>query len=233
MNDKMEKIRNFVENMFLGLPDTQEVRDAKAHLVEGMSDRYEELLAQGKDPDAAFGIAVGEFGSMEELRRELGNTFAAPAEAAVPQPQPFPDEAARQEYETFRRRYPLAIATGVALCILAMAVWMFLDRWMDGDVPFGMHHVAFLSIVAVAVCIFVYFGLKSQQYEQAFSLEGGQRHGRKRDDNPIHGAIMLGATCIYLFLGFFMDLWHPGWIVFPAGAALCLVAEAVWPGNKE
>ena len=46
----MEKIRSFVENMFLGLPDTQEVRDAKARLLEGMSDRYEELLAQGKDP---------------------------------------------------------------------------------------------------------------------------------------------------------------------------------------
>ena len=42
----MEKIRSFVENMFLGLPDTQEVRDAKARLLEGMSDRYEELLAQ-------------------------------------------------------------------------------------------------------------------------------------------------------------------------------------------
>ena len=75
----MEKIRSFVENMFLGLPDTQEVRDAKARLLEGMSDRYEELLAQGKDPDAAFGISVAEFGSMEELRRELGGGTPAAA----------------------------------------------------------------------------------------------------------------------------------------------------------
>lgn len=88
----MEKIRSFVENMFLGLPDTQEVRDAKARLLEGMSDRYEELLAQGKDPDAAFGISVAEFGSMEELRRELGGGTPA----AAPQPQPCLDEAARR-----------------------------------------------------------------------------------------------------------------------------------------
>lgn len=227
MNDKMEKIRNFVENMFLGLPDTQEVRDAKAHLVEGMSDRYEELLAQGKDPDAAFGIAVGEFGSMEELRRELGNSFAAPAEAAVP--QPFLDEAARQEYETFRRRYPIAIAAGVALCILALAASMLLDQWIGGDI----RHVAFLTIIAMAICVFIYFGIKKEQYDRAFGAGDPSRRERRGGDDPVSGAIMLGATCIYLFLGFTRDLWHPGWIVFPAGAALCLLVKTIWPGNKE
>lgn len=146
----MEKIRSFVENMFLGLPDTQEVRDAKARLLEGMSDRYEELLAQGKDPDAAFGISVAEFGSMEELRRELGGG----APAAAPQPQPCLDEAARREYETFQRQYPIAIAAGVALCILAIAVSMFLDRWM-GEMGGNVPHVAFLTIIAMSVCIFI------------------------------------------------------------------------------
>ena len=63
----MEKIRNFVENMFLSLPDTPEVREAKAHILEGMTDRYEALLAQGKNGDEAFGVVAGEFGSMEEL----------------------------------------------------------------------------------------------------------------------------------------------------------------------
>ena len=82
----MEKIRSFVENMFLGLPDTQEVRDAKARLLEGMSDRYEELLAQGKDPDAAFGISVAEFGSMEELRRELAGGSTRHSSVSIPSP---------------------------------------------------------------------------------------------------------------------------------------------------
>lgn len=221
----MEKIRNFVENMFLGLPDTQEVRDAKAHLLEGMADRYEELLAQGKDPDAAFGIAVGEFGSMEELRRELGGSFAAPAEAAAFQPQPFLDEAARREYEAFRRQYPLAIAAGVALCILAVSLGRLTEKS-------GIGPVLFFAIIAAAVCIFVYFGIKKGQYDRAL-YAGGAGPRRRRDEDPIEGAIMLGATCLYLFLGFTMDLWHPGWIVFPAGGALCLLVKTIWPGNKE
>ena len=71
----MEKIRNFVENMFLSLPDTPEVREAKAHILEGMTDRYEALLAQGKNGDEAFGVVAGEFGSMEELRQELARAI--------------------------------------------------------------------------------------------------------------------------------------------------------------
>lgn len=225
----MEKIRSFMENMFLGLPDTQEVRDAKARLLEGMSDRYEELLAQGKDPDAAFGISVAEFGSMEELRRELSGSASAPM--AAPQPQPCLDEAARREYEAFQRQYPIAIAAGVALCILALAASMFLDRWM-GEMGGNVPHVAFLTIIAMAVCIFIYFGIKREQYQRAFDAGDPSQRERRGGDDPVKGAIMLGATCIYLFLGFTKDLWHPGWIVFPAGASLCLLADVFWPRNK-
>ena len=36
---------------------------------------------------------------------------------------------------------------------------------------------------------------------------------------------MLAAVAVYLFLGFIWNLWHPGWLVFLVGAALCKVAE--------
>ena len=122
----MEKIRAFVDNMFLSLPDTPEVQEAKAHILEGMLDRYEALLGQGKNENEAFGTVIGEFGSMEELRRELGlgsgeegNCLESPAAPPVPFP--------REEYEVFRRRYPVAIAGGVVLCILAIVAWLLLD----------------------------------------------------------------------------------------------------------
>ena len=61
----MEKLGVFVENMFLSLPDTPETREARVHILEGMTDRYEALLVQGKNENEAFGIVAGEFGSME------------------------------------------------------------------------------------------------------------------------------------------------------------------------
>ena len=66
----MERIRGFVENMFFGLPDSPELQRAKAQLIQGLADRYEEQLAQGRSEAEAFGIVAGEFGSMDELDRK-------------------------------------------------------------------------------------------------------------------------------------------------------------------
>lgn len=159
----MEKICNFVENMFLGLPDTQSVRDAKAHLIEGMTDRYEALLSQGKEPDAAFGMAVAEFGSMEELRRELGASSDAPAQ--TPNKAPFfQDEAILREYQKFRKVFPIAIAAGVMLCVLGAALPPLLTN-VEGF-PEEAALMNMFSLIAIAVGLFVYFGLKNRRFNR-------------------------------------------------------------------
>lgn len=223
----MEKIRTFVENMFLSLPDTQPVRDAKAHLTEGMTDRYEALVAQGKDPDAAFGIAVAEFGSMEELRRELG--AAAPARTPNEAP-PFRDEATLREYRAFRKIFPIAIAAGVMLCILGAALLPMLTN-VQG-LPEEVSLMIMFSMIAVAVCIFVYFGVANRRFNRELFPEKRSGSGEKDGDDPLSKAIMLGVTCIYLFLGFAKNLWHPGWIVFPAGGVVCLLVSIFWPRRQ-
>lgn len=218
----MEKLRNFVENMFCSFPDTSEVREAKAHILEGMEDRYEALLSQGKNEDEALGIVLGEFGSMEELRQELGLPQGTEQAAFAP-----PEDFRMEEYEAFQRRYPIAIAVGVFICVAACVMWMFLAgaTWARDD---NLHHVIFLSMIAFAVLIFVYFGIQEDQYEKKYRRA---RRGvppadvEEKKDNPLHGVIMLSAVSIYLILGFTRDLWHPGWIVFLAGAALCNMAD--------
>lgn len=231
----MEKIKTFVENMFLGLPDTQPVRDAKAHLTEGMTDRYEALLAQGKDPDAAFGVAVAEFGSMEELRRELGAasdpsaSSAAPAQTQNAAP-PFRDEATMREYQKFRKQFPVAIALGVVLCILGAALLPLLTNVHGFPEETALMNM--FSLIAVAVGLFVYFGLKNRRFNrELFAHEREETSGQEGHD-PLWGAVMLVVTCVYLFLGFTKGLWHPGWLIFPMGAAVCKLARVIWPDSR-
>lgn len=224
----MEKISIFVDNMFLGLPDTQQVRDAKAHLAEGLTDRYEALLAQGKDSDAAFGAAVAEFGSMEELRRELG-TAAVPAQTPNEAP-PFRDEAIMKEYQKFRRQFPIAIAIGVVLCILGAALPPMLSNVQRFPEEAALLNM--FSLIAIATGLFVYFGLKNRRFNRELFHEE-KTVGPGEHDDPLSKAIMLGVTCLYLFLGFAKGLWHPGWIVFPAGAVVCLLVSIFWPNRQR
>lgn len=218
----MEKIRNFVENLFLGLPDSPEIGQAKAHLIEGMCDRYEELLAQGKNEAEALGTVVGEFGSMEELLQGLGIS-REPQSGPLPETPQFRPDFPQAEYEAFWRWYPIAVAAGVALCILASAVWMLLPRTVG-----NLRHVVFLVMIALAVGDFIYLGLRKDHYE---SPRAGADRDRDTRLSNLQGVIMLAATVTYLIIGFYGDLWHLGWVVFIVGAALCILVEVIWPGR--
>lgn len=71
----MSKLSAYIDNMFIGLPETDEVLEAKKIIQENMTEKYEDLISQGKNEAEAFGTVAGEFGSMEELCEEMGWNF--------------------------------------------------------------------------------------------------------------------------------------------------------------
>lgn len=57
----MEAIRNYLDAMFLKLPDTEETRAAKEALGRKMENRYHELISQGKSESEVIGLVIAEF----------------------------------------------------------------------------------------------------------------------------------------------------------------------------
>ena len=68
----METIRNYLETMFANMPNTPEVRRAKDELLQMMEDKYNELIAEGVNENAAVGTVISEFGNLDELAEDLG-----------------------------------------------------------------------------------------------------------------------------------------------------------------
>lgn len=68
----METIRNYLNAMFAGLPDTPEVRRAYEELAAMMEDKYTELIEEGRSENEAVGTVISEFGNLEELAQTLG-----------------------------------------------------------------------------------------------------------------------------------------------------------------
>ena len=68
----METIRNYLNAMFGGLPDTPEVRKAYEELAAMMEDKYTELIEEGRSENEAVGTVISEFGNLEELAQTLG-----------------------------------------------------------------------------------------------------------------------------------------------------------------
>jgi hypothetical protein len=73
--------------LVVSFPDTDQVRRAKADILAGMQDRYDELLGQGRSEAESIGTVIQEFGTVEELAGELG--AAADADPARLAPEPY------------------------------------------------------------------------------------------------------------------------------------------------
>lgn len=233
----MNKIRNYVENSFASLPRTKEVAEVKINIIESMEERYETLLAEGKSENEALGAVIAEFGSIDEIRQELGieeEQVDSPFIEEAPS-HSIPEDLIRA-YAAFRSQFAIAITTGVILCILAVVMFqVFESIFGSGAISIAV----FLLLVAVGVGLFVYYGMQKSYwdeqiaYYQSGSLPASQftpPSAAKKGESlaeRLSGAIMLLATAFFLLIGFLFDMWHPGWVVFPIAGILSTVVTVL------
>jgi hypothetical protein len=114
----METIRNYLETMFLKLPNTPEVYKAKNELWQMMEDKYTELKEEGKSENEAVGIVISEFGNLDELANDLGISQFVESQPmpqgktlSLDQAKSYLADAGKSAYRT---------ALGVMLCVLSV-----------------------------------------------------------------------------------------------------------------
>lgn len=169
----METIKNYLDNMFMGLPKTQEVQRAKEELLAMMEDKYQELKAQGKTENEAIGIVISEFGNLEEVAEILGI-------AGYMRKNPRDDEEQvlyltredAQEYIEASQRQGIRIGLGVMFCILSPIVLIVLDGasqvrglGLGEQVADGIGLLVLLILVAAGVGMMIMGGITFQKYE--------------------------------------------------------------------
>lgn len=82
----MDTITTYLDSLFASLPDNDKTRQAKADMLANMRDYYRDLLREGKSEEAAIGAVISAFGSIDELRADLG--MPAQATATTTQSDP-------------------------------------------------------------------------------------------------------------------------------------------------
>lgn len=68
----MEIIMNYIESMFAGVPVTDATKRLREDITANMSDKYEELVKEGKSGNEAIGTVISEFGNIDEVLTEMG-----------------------------------------------------------------------------------------------------------------------------------------------------------------
>lgn len=139
----------------------------------------------------------------------------------------------KAEHKAFRPRLAVAVAIGVALCILA-PVSMLLSVVLLGE-DNGLSLVFLLSFIAIGVFLFIFYGIQDETYEKLLSI--GEFAKDKAEKNKVVG-IVAGvvfplAAVIYLIAGFVYFAWATAWIIFPIAGILFGIFATVYNGYVD
>lgn len=199
-----EQLIQYVELLFAGAGDCE---DIKQEILQNTLDRYDDLIAQGKVPEAAYRLAIAGIGDINEI---LGTAPQAPIHKT-------PAVSHLEEEDTPMKKMLRAIAVGLyILCPLPLIVLG--DAGLD---TLGL--CGTLAIVAVAT-VMIMLGAKKDAEEETKEKDDSPKSQLVKSLSSLIWAVGLG---IYFILSFSTRAWHLTWTIFPVLGALDTLVSAI------
>lgn len=187
-----EQLIQYVNLLFAGAPDSDDIR---MEILQNTLDRYDDLIAQGKSPEAAYRLAVSGIGDISEI---------------LSQPKPSPvyadsfKQAIHEEVEDIQSKKMRAVA--VAMYILcAVPLFIFSEF---GYETLGLCFT--LLMVAAATALIIMSKKKSSDEPEEEPITDPKKLRRKN----ISSIIWTVGLVIYFLLSFLTGAWHLTWILF-------------------
>lgn len=126
--------------------------------------------------------------------------------------------------------YTLAIAVGVGLCILGVAMFAMAGILYDESMITIWALGGLMFIVSIAVFLFVRFGNERDGYLQLLQLEDYDPERKKNfgKREMVGGIYWCSVTAIYLAVSFITNAWGYTWIIWPVtavffGGIMCII----------
>ena len=201
-----DQLIRYVDLLFAGAPNAS---DIKQEILQNTLDRYDDLVSQGKTPEAAYSLAISGIGDINEI---LGSQTEVISET----PSTHFDPARR--FDTNVRAVPVwkRVVRAVAVCLYILS---FVPLMVLGDL--GMDNLGFsgtLAIVGVATALMIIAG-------------GNEKSEKKSDKQPailspqqelrkaVKTIITTVGLVVYFALSFLTQAWWITWLIFPIMAA--------------
>lgn len=176
--------------------------DIREEILQNTLDRYDDLIAQGKSPQAAYQLAISGIGDISELLTGSPAPISAPLEQLG---------ESRQEVGRIMR----AVAIGLYIVSLVPTILM--------DTLFHQSELGFiftLMIIAAATVILIIFSRKDDETVSSASRLAQEDTLRTELKKSIRKAVSAVGLAVYLIISFASGAWYITWLVFPITAAI-------------
>lgn len=188
-----EQLIQYVNLLFAGTMDCDEIRQ---EILQNTLDRYDDLLDQGKAPEAAYRLAISGIGDINEI---LGGFLPSS------QPQTI-KEAIHEEVEDIQSKKLRAVA--IAMYILCAVPLFILTE-------FGMDTLGLcltLALVATATYLMMISKKKGDEIDEPEVTTAEPKNGLHESIDSLIWAIGLA---VYFIVSFTTGAWYITWVIFP------------------
>lgn len=206
-----DQLIHYVDLLFAGAP---EAADIKQEILQNTLDRYDDLVSQGKNPQAAYSLAIAGIGDVSELF----GTAAAPVHT-------LPTESVRnappeQPGKPLWKKILTVIA--IFLYIIAIIPLIVLSE-MNMD-TLGL--CGTISIAAVATVVILVGSGGKQESHKDEEKQNAPLTPQQEMKKAIKKTISTVGLVIYFVISFATGAWHITWLIFPIIAAIEGVVNA-------
>ncbi len=204
-----DQLIQYVTLLFAG---AQDCADTKQEILQNTLDRYDDLVAQGKSPEAAYRLAISGIGDINEI---LGGTSEA-----VPVMQS-PASVIADDGDSLFRKLLRAVAIGLYI-LCPIPLFVLGELGMDTIGLCGT-----IALVAVAT-VLILLGRKkssgSEKKEEDDDIRCSPRQELRKGVNSLIWAIGLA---VYFIISFATMAWYVTWVIFPIIAAVQGLVRAI------
>ena len=201
-----EQLIQYINLLFAGAADCE---DMKQEILQNTLDRFDDLVNQGKSPEAAYRLAISGIGDINEI---LGS---APVKDASSHFDPI-QEITQETPEEIKRKKTRAVA-------IAMYILCALPLIILGDL--GLDNLGLcltLALVACATYLMVITSRKDDEDEEKHKEE--IKHPLKES---IGNIIWIAGLICYFVISFVTGAWYITWLVFPIIACIRGLSDAI------
>lgn len=198
-----EQLIRYVELLFAG---AENAGDIQQEILQNTLDRYDDLIAQGKTPEAAYRLAISGIGDINEI---LGNIDAAAPKNTGAVPQAAQKSVANAKWQPLLRVLSI-------VCYILCPLPLFLIQDEVG-----------LCLLLVMVALGVALGmLASPGKGNSESETTGKEVSAPRQ--AVRSLIGITGLAFYLAVSFATRAWWLTWLVFPLTGCVSGLVMAVW-----
>ncbi len=209
-----ERLRKHIDNLFEDAPETRKTVELKEEILQNITDKYYDLLSEGKTEEAAYNIAIASVGEVSELVENLKRGTSKMGYHS------------QEEIEKSRKESAKITAIAVAIYILSPITVI-----LSGDSIIGV--ILFLSMIAIATALLIYHNMTKPKYTKmddtiVEEFKEWKENRDKKGLGAISSAIWSLTVALYFAISFYTGAWHVTWIIFLISGAVTSIVKAMY-----